>query len=57
MKARIPNQGGNSQANMMKKIQEMQENMTRIQQERFPAIWRNVKNWVLKYCPRTSTIL
>ena len=35
MKARIPGapQGGN----MMKKIQEMQENMTRIQQERFAS--------------------
>ncbi len=31
MKARIPNQGG--QANMMKKIQQMQEEMTRVQQE------------------------
>jgi DNA-binding YbaB/EbfC family protein len=33
MKARIPNQGGNSQANMMKKIQDMQNEMARIQQE------------------------
>ena len=31
MKARIPNQGG--QANMMKKIQQMQDEMTRVQQE------------------------
>lgn len=31
MKARIPNQGG--QANMMKRIQQMQEEMTRVQQE------------------------
>ena len=31
MKARIP--GGSSSGGMMKKIQEMQENMTRIQQE------------------------
>ena len=33
MKARIPNQGGNSQANMMKKIQDMQNEMARVQQE------------------------
>ncbi len=33
MKARIPNQGGNSQAAMMKKIQEMQAEMNRTQQE------------------------
>ena len=33
MKARIPNQGGNSQANMMKKIQDMQNEMARIQEE------------------------
>lgn len=31
MKARIPNQGG--QANMMKRIQQMQEEMARVQQE------------------------
>ena len=31
MKARIPNQGG--QANMMKRIQQMQEDMARVQQE------------------------
>lgn len=31
MKARIPNQGG--QANMMKRIQQMQEEMGRVQQE------------------------
>ena len=30
MKARIPNQGG--QANMMKRIQQMQEDMARVQQ-------------------------
>ncbi len=33
MKARIPNQGGNSQAAMMKKIQDMQNEMNRIQEE------------------------
>ncbi len=33
MKARIPNQGGNSQANMMKKIQDMQNEMARVQGE------------------------
>lgn len=33
MKARIPNQGGNSQAAMMKKIQDMQAEMARTQQE------------------------
>ena len=33
MKARIPNQGGNSQAAMMKKIQDMQAEMARIQEE------------------------
>ncbi len=33
MKARIPNQGGNSQAAMMKKIQDMQAEMSRTQQE------------------------
>ena len=33
MKARIPNQGVNSQANMMKKIQDMQNEMARVQQE------------------------
>lgn len=33
MKARIPNQGGNSQAAMMKKIQDMQNEMARIQEE------------------------
>lgn len=33
MKARIPNQGGNSQANMMKKIQDMQNEMARVQSE------------------------
>ena len=32
MKARIPNQGM-SQANMMKKIQQMQEDMTKLQEE------------------------
>lgn len=32
MKARIPNQGG-SQANMMKRLQQMQEDMARVQQE------------------------
>ena len=31
MKARIPNQGG--QANMMKRIQQMQEEMARVQEE------------------------
>lgn len=31
MKARIPNQGG--QGNMMKRLQQMQEEMTRVQQE------------------------
>lgn len=31
MKARIPNQGG--QANMMKKLQQMQDEMARVQQE------------------------
>ena len=31
MKARIPNQGG--QANMMKRLQQMQEDMARVQQE------------------------
>ena len=31
MKARIPNQGG--QANMLKRIQQMQEDMARVQQE------------------------
>ena len=35
MKARIPNQGG--QANMMKRIQQMQEDMARVQQEREEA--------------------
>ena len=33
MKARIPNLGGNSQAAMMKKIQDMQNEMARIQEE------------------------
>lgn len=33
MKARIPNQGGNSQAAMMKKLQNMQAEMARIQEE------------------------
>lgn len=33
MKARIPNQGGNSQAAMMKKIQDMQAEMARAQEE------------------------
>ena len=33
MKARIPNQGGNSQAAMMKRIQDMQNEMARIQEE------------------------
>ena len=33
MKARIPNQGGNSQAAMMKKLQDMQNEMARIQGE------------------------
>ncbi|MBS7360511.1 MAG: YbaB/EbfC family nucleoid-associated protein [Oscillospiraceae bacterium] len=33
MKARIPNQGGNSQAAMMKKLQDMQAEMARIQEE------------------------
>ncbi|MGN1316861.1 MAG: YbaB/EbfC family nucleoid-associated protein [Acutalibacteraceae bacterium] len=33
MKARIPNQGGNSQAAMMKKLQDMQNEMARIQEE------------------------
>ncbi len=33
MKARIPNQGGNSQANMMKKIRDMQDEMARVQSE------------------------
>ncbi len=33
MKARIPNQGGNSQAAMMKRIQDMQAEMARTQQE------------------------
>ena len=33
MKARIPNQGGNSQAAMIKKIQDMQNEMARIQEE------------------------
>lgn len=33
MKARIPNQGGNSQASMMKKIQDMQNEMARVQAE------------------------
>ncbi len=33
MKARIPNQGGNSQAAMMKKIQDMQAEMARTQAE------------------------
>ncbi len=33
MKARIPNQGGNSQAAMMKKFQDMQNEMARIQEE------------------------
>ena len=33
MKARIPNQGGNSQASMMKKFQEMQAEMNRVQAE------------------------
>ena len=33
MNARIPNPGGNSQAAMMKKIQDMQNEMARIQEE------------------------
>ncbi len=33
MKARIPNQGGNSQAAMMKKLQDMQAEMNRTQAE------------------------
>lgn len=33
MKARIPNQGGNSQAAMMKKLQDMQNEMARVQEE------------------------
>ena len=33
MKARIPNQGGNSQAAMLKRIQDMQAEMARTQQE------------------------
>ncbi len=33
MKARIPNQGGNSQAAMMKKLQDMQAEMARVQEE------------------------
>lgn len=33
MKARIPNQGGNSQAAMMKKLQNIQAEMARIQEE------------------------
>ncbi len=33
MKARIPNQGGSSQAAMMKKLQDMQAEMARIQEE------------------------
>ncbi len=33
MKARIPNQGGNSQAAMMKKLQDMQAEMARTQQD------------------------
>lgn len=33
MKARIPNQGGNSQAAMMKRLQDMQAEMARTQQE------------------------
>ena len=33
MKARIPNQGGNSQAAMVKKLQDMQNEMARIQEE------------------------
>lgn len=33
MKARIPNQGGGSQASMMKKIQDMQAEMARTQEE------------------------
>jgi DNA-binding YbaB/EbfC family protein len=33
MKARIANQGGNSQAAMMKKFQDMQNEMARIQEE------------------------
>lgn len=33
MKARIPNQAGNSQAAMMKKLQNMQAEMARIQEE------------------------
>ena len=33
MKARIPGQSNMSQANMMKKIQEMQNEMNRVQQE------------------------
>ena len=33
MKARIPNQGGNSQAAMMKKLQDMQAEMARTQAE------------------------
>ena len=33
MKARIPNQGGGSQAQMMKKLQDMQAEMNRVQAE------------------------
>lgn len=33
MKARIPNQGGGSRNDMMLKIQKMQEDMARVQQE------------------------
>jgi len=33
MKARIPNQGGNSQAQMMKKLQDMQAEMAKAQEE------------------------
>ena len=51
MKARIPNQGGNSQANMMKKIQDMQNEMARVQQEveesEFEA---NGKKTLILYC-------
>ena len=38
MKARIPNQGG--QANMMKRLQQMQEDMARVQQECEEAEYR-----------------
>ena len=33
MKARIPNQGNNSQANAMKRLQEMQEQMALVQEQ------------------------